>query len=111
MSEQSKAPDSTTHDTEDSARYSTKEADQSDDAARYSQGDAHQIVEKDEGDIPELAADLNAMVENINADLANLYQEINQHINEQLEQVKESRQDIHDLMGNLSQQLKNNQTK
>ena len=90
-------------------RYANKSTDQ--DTERYAEQTPDTDQNSETSDMPELAADLSAMVENINADLSSLYQEINQHINEQLDQVKESRQDIQALMKNLGQQLKNTQKK
>lgn len=90
-------------------RYANKSTDQ--DTGRYAEQTTDSVQNSETSDMPELAADLSAMVENINADLSSLYQEINQHINEQLDQVKESRQDIQALMKNLGQQLKNTQKK
>jgi len=54
---------------------------------------------------------LTEMVNNINSDLSILYQDINKHINDQLDQVKTSSEDIESLMSNLNQQLKNSQKK
>lgn len=96
---------------DDSARYANNETNSQDNAERYTSDTNDEALIKEEHEEPALAADLTAMVEHINADLTTLYQEINQHINEQLEQVKSSRQDIDDLMTNLGKQLKNTQKK
>lgn len=112
MSESNASPapaqSQTTPSQDESDRYAAKDTDK--DRGRYAESATDNQTDAN-SDMPELAADLSAMVENINADLSSLYQEINQHINEQLDQVKESRQDIQALMENLSQQLKNTQKK
>jgi len=98
---------------EDTSRYNNDSPDQQQDTERYASSEKSNS-EANNNTAPEnagLAADLTTMVENINTDLTNLYQEINQHINEQLNQVKESSHDIQSLMSNLNQQLKKSQKK
>lgn len=94
---------------DESDRYTNQNADQ--DEGRYAEQTSDSAPDSSTTDMPELATDLTAMIDNINEDLSSLYQEINQHINDQLEQVKESRQDIQTLMDNLGKQLKNTQKK
>lgn len=107
--------DITKNASEDTSRYNNDSPDQQQDTERYASSEKTNSESNNKNNTaPEnagLAADLTTMVENINTDLTNLYQEINQHINEQLDQVKASSHDIQSLMSNLNQQLKNSQKK
>ena len=88
-----------------------------DESDRYTQ--PPQATEQDKGDTssshtheatpalenPDISAHFGAMVEGINADLSQLYQEINQHINDQLENIKVSQQDVTELINHLKQEV------